>query len=53
MAIRQGDWRLVRYVAKMDASEQHVFTVAEPERIAVILEAWRAWNTRMKILPWS
>ena len=75
MAIRQGDWKLVRYVAKMDegelkrgeprdimtpyrlynlrrdVGEQQDLAAAEPERVADMLKAWRAWNTQMKIPP--
>ena len=75
MAIRQGDWKLVRYVAKMDGGElkrgeprdimtpyrlynlrrdvgeQQDLAAAEPERVADMLKAWRAWNTQMKISP--
>ena len=77
MAIRQGDWKLVSYVAKMDegelkrgeprdimtpyrlynlrrdVGEQQDLAAAEPERVEVMLEAWRAWNKQMKVPPQS
>jgi arylsulfatase A-like enzyme len=75
MAVRQGDWKLVSYVAKMDEGElkrgeaRNVMTPhrlynlrrdigesqdladAEPERVADLLEVWRAWNAQMKAPP--
>jgi arylsulfatase A-like enzyme/uncharacterized protein (DUF1330 family) len=75
MAVRQGDWKLVSYVAKMDEGElkrgeaRNVMTpyrlynlrsdigerqdlaAAEPERVADLLEEWRAWNAEMKVPP--
>ena len=77
MAIRQGDWKLVSYVAKMDEGElkrgeprdimtpyrlynlrrdmgeRQDLAAKEPERVADMLGAWRAWNTQMKIPPQS
>ena len=39
------------YNLRRDVGEQQDLAAAEPERVADMLKAWRAWNTQMKIPP--
>lgn len=59
-AVRVGDWKLVRrgaqgawelYDMKVDRTELHDLSAAQPDKAADLLAQWRAWAKRTHVFP--
>jgi arylsulfatase len=60
-AIRAGNWKLVAkgpagrwelYDLPADRAEAHDLSAQHPELVRKLADAWTAWATRAKVLPW-